>query len=62
MPTHEGRDCRRRWPGARYQRRHRRAATIRCVLDGVDVLGIQDGFEWIMQGNIDHVLPLKSTG
>jgi 6-phosphofructokinase len=34
------------------------AATIRCVLDGVDVLGIQDGFEWIMQGNIDHVRPL----
>jgi len=34
------------------------AATIRCVLDGVDVLGIHDGFEWIMHGNIDHVLPL----
>jgi len=35
------------------------AATIRCVLDGVDVLGIQDGFQWIMHGDIDHVLPLK---
>ncbi|MDP3774772.1 MAG: diphosphate--fructose-6-phosphate 1-phosphotransferase [Gemmatimonadales bacterium] len=35
------------------------AATIRCVLDGVDVLGIQDGFEWIMHGDIDHVLPLN---
>jgi len=34
------------------------AATIRCVLEGVDVLGIQDGFEWIMRGNIDHVMPL----
>jgi 6-phosphofructokinase 1 len=34
------------------------AATIRCVLEGVDVLGIQDGFEWIMHGDIDHVLPL----
>jgi 6-phosphofructokinase 1 len=34
------------------------AATIRCVLDGVDVLGIQDGFEWIMHGDIDHVVPL----
>jgi 6-phosphofructokinase len=34
------------------------AATIRCVLEGVDVIGIQDGFEWIMQGNIDHVVPL----
>jgi 6-phosphofructokinase len=34
------------------------AATIRCVLDGIDVLGIQDGFKWIMRGNIDHVMPL----
>ena len=34
------------------------AATIRCVLEGVEVLGIQDGFEWIMHGDIDHVLPL----
>ena len=25
------------------------AATIRSVLDGVDVLGIQDGFSWVMQ-------------
>jgi 6-phosphofructokinase len=35
------------------------AATIRCVLEGVDVLGIQDGFQWIMHGDIDHVVPLK---
>jgi 6-phosphofructokinase 1 len=34
------------------------AATIRCVLEDVDVLGIQDGFEWIMRGDIDHVVPL----
>ena len=34
------------------------AATIRCALEGVDVLGIQDGFKWIMQGDVDHVLPL----
>jgi 6-phosphofructokinase len=34
------------------------AATIRCILDGVDVLGIQDGFKWIMQCDVDHVLPL----
>jgi len=34
------------------------AATIRGVLEGVDVIGIQDGFEWIMQGNIEHVVPL----
>jgi len=34
------------------------AATIRGILDGVDVLGVRDGFEWIMQGNVDHVRPL----
>jgi len=31
------------------------AATIRALLEGVDVVGIEDGFEWIMQGNVDHV-------
>lgn len=35
------------------------AATIRCVLEGVDVLGLQDGFDWVMHGNIEHVLPLS---
>jgi ATP-dependent phosphofructokinase / diphosphate-dependent phosphofructokinase len=34
------------------------AATIRALLEGVDVVGIEDGFEWIMQGNIDHVRSL----
>jgi 6-phosphofructokinase len=34
------------------------AATIRSVLHGVDVLGIRDGFEWIMKGDIDHAMPL----
>jgi 6-phosphofructokinase len=34
------------------------AATIRCVLEGVDVVGVQDGFQWVMQGNIEHVVPL----
>lgn len=34
------------------------AATIRGVLEGVEVLGIRDGFEWIMQGNVDKVRPL----
>ena len=34
------------------------AATIRGALEGVEVLGIRDGFEWIMQGDIDHVTPL----
>jgi 6-phosphofructokinase len=35
------------------------AATIRSALEGVEVLGIQDGFEWIMNGNVDHVMPLS---
>jgi 6-phosphofructokinase 1 len=34
------------------------AATIRSVLEGVDVLGIVDGFEWVMHGNIEHVREL----
>src|SRR5437660_3398930 len=34
------------------------AATIRARLDGVDVVGIRDGFEWVMQGDVDHVTPL----
>jgi len=34
------------------------AATIRSILEDVEVLGIQDGFEWIMRGNIEHVVPL----
>jgi 6-phosphofructokinase 1 len=34
------------------------AATIRARLEGLAVLGIRDGFEWIMQGDIDHVTPL----
>ncbi len=35
------------------------AATIRSVLEGVDVLGVEDGFEWIMHGNVEHVRPLS---
>ncbi len=34
------------------------AAAIRCALEGVDVVGILDGFEWLMQGDIEHVVPL----
>jgi 6-phosphofructokinase 1 len=34
------------------------AATIRARVQGVDVLGIRDGFEWIMRGDIGHVVPL----
>lgn len=34
------------------------AATIRGCLEGVDVLGVRDGFQWLMQGDITHVVPL----
>ncbi|HKA91146.1 MAG TPA: diphosphate--fructose-6-phosphate 1-phosphotransferase [Haliangiales bacterium] len=34
------------------------AATIRASLSGVDVLGIHDGFRWIMEGDTSHVAPL----
>ena len=34
------------------------AATIRGVLEGVEVVGIRDGFEWLMHGAVDHVTPL----
>jgi len=34
------------------------AATICAELDGVEVVGIRDGFKWIMQGDISHLLPL----
>jgi ATP-dependent phosphofructokinase / diphosphate-dependent phosphofructokinase len=34
------------------------AATIRARLDEINVVGLRDGFEWIMKGDIDHVIPL----
>ena len=34
------------------------AATIRGVIEGVEVLGIRDGFQWIMKGDVDHITPL----
>src|SRR3954469_4424652 len=38
------------------------AATIRCAVEGVEVLGIHDGFQWIMHGDVDHVRPLTIEG
>jgi len=35
------------------------AATIRAALEDVEVLGIEEGFEWIMRGDIEHVRPLS---
>ncbi len=34
------------------------AATIRARLEGLDVVGVRDGFTWIMQGDIMDVVPL----
>jgi len=36
------------------------SATIRAILEGVEVIGIRDGFEWIMKGETAHVTPLTS--
>ena len=34
------------------------AATIRAALEGVEVVGVLDGFEWLMHADIDHVKEL----
>jgi 6-phosphofructokinase 1 len=34
------------------------AATIRAVLSGVEVLGVQDGFRWLMEGDTSRVSAL----
>ena len=34
------------------------AATIRARLEGLEVIGVRDGFEWLMHGDIEHVVPL----
>jgi 6-phosphofructokinase len=34
------------------------AATIRSILSGADVIGLKDGFKFIMHNNIDHTIPL----
>ncbi|MGH9409057.1 MAG: diphosphate--fructose-6-phosphate 1-phosphotransferase [Vicinamibacterales bacterium] len=34
------------------------AATIRAVLEGFEVLGVRDGFEWLMRGDVGHITPL----
>ena len=35
------------------------AATIRCLSEGRNVLGIEQGFKWIMQGDLNKVRPLN---
>jgi 6-phosphofructokinase 1 len=34
------------------------AATIRAVLEGMEVVGVRDGFSGLMHGDIEHVMPL----
>jgi 6-phosphofructokinase len=34
------------------------AATIRAVLSGVEPIGVEDGFRWLMEGDASHVQPL----
>ncbi len=34
------------------------AATIRAALEGVEVVGVRDGFEWLMHGDVERVTPL----
>ena len=34
------------------------AATVRCLAQGRKVLGIEQGFKWIMQGDVSRVTPL----
>ena len=36
------------------------AATIRSTQGGRKVLGIQEGFKWIMQGDVSRVQPLSN--
>lgn len=35
------------------------AATIRACLSGVEVLGVQDGFKWLIEGDTSRVTPLS---
>jgi ATP-dependent phosphofructokinase / diphosphate-dependent phosphofructokinase len=35
------------------------AATIRAALEGMDVVGVRDGFEGLMHGDIEHITPLS---
>ena len=38
------------------------SATIRARLEGLDVVGIQNGFRWIMKDDIDHTTALTIEG
>jgi 6-phosphofructokinase 1 len=36
------------------------SATIRAILEDLEVIGIRDGFEWIMKGDTSHITPLTT--
>ena len=36
------------------------AATIRANLEGYEVLGIRDGYQWIMKGDLSKARPLDN--
>ena len=36
------------------------AATIRSIVGGCDVMGIFDGFKWLMEGSQSHITPLST--
>jgi 6-phosphofructokinase 1 len=38
------------------------AATIRAALEGMEVVGVRDGFSGLMHGDIEHVTPLTIDG
>lgn len=38
------------------------AATIRAAMEGIEVIGIKDGFKWIMEGDISHTKELTIQG
>jgi len=38
------------------------AATIRAALEGMEVIGVRDGFEGLMRGDIEHIVPLTIGG
>ena len=38
------------------------AATIRACVSGIEVLGIRDGFKWLMRGDSTRVAPLDIDG
>jgi len=35
------------------------AATIRAAVEGVEIIGVKDGFKWIMDGDISHIKELN---